>query len=241
MDATKLLRRWITATALGCVVLGGSAAAEAQWLTATSSSTVQGALYEVTEDMYLLDASGMPTADVTAAVRRVADATLSGWAALGTPLCPSQILWIVPTATKCTINAKGMDDLDIKPDSPTLWKGGVQGTYTVVVQDDNPIDAAEFVIETGSFQGSMDLAARPLGTVTGIFKPCAPDASCTGAAFKGRFRLPFKIVDGRKVTPKRWEPAYYLKDDGVNVSYVQAGEYSLGYAAVKIELTFPTQ
>lgn len=222
---------WAAIAALAVVLVGGAVTAEAQ----------QGALYEVTENMYLLDGNGVPTGDVNAAVRRVADASLSGWAALGSPLCPSEILWIVPTATKCTINARGMDDLDIKPGSPMLWKGGVQGTYTVVVQDDNAVDAAEFVIETGSFQGAMDLAARPLGTVVGVFKPCAADATCVAAPFKGRFRLPFKIDSyGRKVTPRRWEPAYYLKDDGVNLSYVMPSEYSLGYATVKIELTFPT-
>src|SRR5688500_9968444 len=105
MGANTCLRSWATAAALAGAVFGGAAAADAQWLTtSTSTPAVQGALYEVTEDMYLLDASGAPTGDVSAAVRRVADATLSGWAALGTPLCPSAVLWIVPTATKCTIN-----------------------------------------------------------------------------------------------------------------------------------------
>lgn len=231
MDATKLLGRWITATALGCVVLGGAAAADAQ--------TVQGALYEVTENMYLLDATGTPVASLATAVSRVADASLSGWAALGTPLCPTEILWVVPTATKCTVNAKGMDNLSLVP-GPDQWKGGVEGTYTLVVQDDNAVDAAEFVIETGSFSGRMDLAARPLGSVVGEFKPCAATEGCTGAPFTGRFRLPFKIDSyGRKVPPRRWEPAYYLQDDGVRLTYVRPGEYSLGYATVKIELNFP--
>ena len=219
---------WMAVATLALVLVVGTVSAEAQ----------QGALYEVTENMYLLDASGNPVAGLVGAVSRIADASLSGWAALGTPLCPTDILWVVPTATKCTVNAKGVDNLSLVA-GPNQWKGGVEGTYTLVVQDDNAVDAAEFVIETGSFSGRMDLAARPLGSVVGEFKPCAAEASCTGNPFTGRFRLPFKIDSlGRKVPPRRWEPAYYLKDDG-RLMYVQPGEYSLGYATVKIELTFP--
>jgi hypothetical protein len=204
---------------------------------ATTADAQQGVLYEVTENMYLLDENGNPVGNPAVAVSRMADASLSGWAALGTPLCPNEVLWIVPNATRCTINAKGVDLLDIREGSPTRWKGSVSGTYTVVVQDDNAADAPEFVIESGSFEGQMDLSHRPLGDVSGTFKSCS---SCTGTAFSGRFRLPFKVaLDGSHVTPKRWEPAFYLLDDGATKVWVGLGEYSLGYATVKLELRFP--
>lgn len=220
---------WAAVAALAIVLVFGAMGAEAQ----------QGALYEVTENMYLLDASGRPVTSLAAAVSRAADASLSGWAALGTPLCPMDVLWVVPSAKKCTVNARGVDNISLLP-GPNQWKGGVEGTYTLVVQDDNAVDAPEFVIETGSFAGQMDLAARPLGSVVGQFKPCSAAESCTGAAFTGRFRLPFKVDSyGRKVQPRRWERAYYLKDDGVSLMWVQPGEYSLGFATVKIELNFP--
>ena len=57
---------------------------------AASSWTLAGAdavLYEVTEKMYLLDAAGNDVAPEQAVARK-ADASLVGWARLGTPLCP---------------------------------------------------------------------------------------------------------------------------------------------------------
>jgi hypothetical protein len=223
------LRTWIAVAGLTAVSFG-AVTAEAQ----------QGVLYEVSENMYLVNASGQPVTSPAAAVARFADASLSGWAALGTPLCPNEVLWIVPTAKWCTINAKGIDNISLLP-GPTQWKGSVSGTYTIVVQDDNGIDAPEFVIETGSFVGAMDLAARPLGSVEGTFKPCAADVECGGGtAFKGRFRLPFKVdQNGKRVNAKKWEAAFYLADDGVTLIPVRAGEFSLGFASVKLELSFP--
>jgi hypothetical protein len=205
----------------------------------STSMPIDGMLYEVTENMYLLDAAGNPVPSPAGAARRMADATLQGWAKVGTPPCPADILWIIPNATRCTITATGIDDLDIQPGSPNLWKGKVTGTYAIVVQDDNVVDAPEFVIQTGSFSGNMDLSSRPLGWVKGAFKPCAADGDCTGFPFTGRFRLPFKIDStGRWVTPKRWDPAFYLADDGATLQWVRPVEYSLGFATVKLELRF---
>ena len=45
-------------------------------------------LYEVTEDMYLKDAAGNFVSSVVPGGRRSAVAQLSGWAKVGTPLCP---------------------------------------------------------------------------------------------------------------------------------------------------------
>ena len=64
-------------------------------------------LYEVTEDMYLLDQYGVPTVSLANAARRSAVAQLSGTAQIGTPLCPWEVLVIAPGAKNCTVNATG--------------------------------------------------------------------------------------------------------------------------------------
>src|SRR3990170_8661600 len=94
-------------------------------------------LYEVTEDMYLKDDAGnIVNADPSKATRRTAVAQLSGWAALGTPLCPYDVLVVLPKAKLCAVNATGADDLSL-----VTGKGTLGGTFTVVVQGDNATDA----------------------------------------------------------------------------------------------------
>jgi len=131
-------------------------------------------LYEVTEDMYLKDAAGNFVASVVPGGRRTAVAQLSGWAKLGTPLCPSWVRLLVPTAKRCAVNATGADDLSL-----ATGKGTVGGTFAVVVQGDNKVDAPEFVIMTGTFSGDADLSLSlagiaPLGS--------APSTSTATAA-----------------------------------------------------------
>ena len=46
-------------------------------------------LYEVTENMYLVDDAGKSVAPEQAVARK-ADAALAGWAPVGTPLCPAR-------------------------------------------------------------------------------------------------------------------------------------------------------
>ena len=95
----------------------------------------------------------------------MAVARLSGWAKLGTPLCPSWVVYINPNAKQCTVNASGADDLSL-----STGKGTLSGTFAVVVQGDNTVDAAEFVIMTGTFTGDADLSlafsGKPLGYIT---------------------------------------------------------------------------
>src|SRR6266852_7546264 len=57
---------------------------------AANESDADAVLYEVTEDMYLKDAAGNAVTSVVAGGRRTAVAQLSGWAKIGTPLCPSR-------------------------------------------------------------------------------------------------------------------------------------------------------
>src|SRR6266571_4569399 len=123
-------------------------------------------LYEVTEDMYLKDAAGNFVAQPVEGGRRTAIAQLSGWAKLGSPLCPAWVVMVAPTTRKCAVNAKGADDLSL-----ATGKGTVAGTFAVVVQGDNLVDAAEFVIMTGAFSGDANLSLAfkgwaPLGSIT---------------------------------------------------------------------------
>lgn len=194
-------------------------------------------LYEVTEDMYLKDASGNFVSGVATAARRSAVAQLSGWAKIGTPLCPAYVRLIVPKAKRCTVNATGADDLSLATGTGTLG-----GTYAVVVQGDNNVDAPEFVIMTGTFSGKADLSLSlsgqaPLGVITdgvgtidgyseAIFK------------FTGTFRLPFALDEvGQRRQPRRESDAYYLNDHGRAVE-VKNEERSLGMPTVRLEIDF---
>ena len=161
----------------------------------------------------------------------MADASLYGWAKIGNLLCPATVLITNPRAETCSVTADGVDNLSL-----VTGKGGVSGTYAVVVQDDNAIDAPEYVAMNGTFRGDMDLSMRPLGKVVGTFSPAG---SPVGVKFCGTFRLPFSIGRaGKRELPKRNADAYYLADDGKSLIPVQKSELSLGMATVRLELNF---
>jgi hypothetical protein len=199
-------------------------------------------LYEVTEDMYLSvrDANDKVVgyvSEVTKATHRQAVAQLSGYAKFGTPLCPA---W-VKSITKdkyCTVNAKGADNLSLR-----TGKGTLSGSYAVVVQGDNKVDAPEFVVLTGTFTGDADLSLAmssqaPLGFIT---NGVATVDGYDGAAFKftGTFRLPFDLDDsGRRGRSKRDSDAsYYLSDSGSLIK-IKNSERSLGVPTVRLEIEF---
>ncbi len=194
-------------------------------------------LYEVTEDMYLKDAAGNFVSSVVPGGRRSAVAQLSGWAKVGTPLCPWSVLSIIPGAKKCTLNATGADDLSL-----ATGKGTLAGTYAVVVQGDNDVDAPEFVIMTGTFTGNADLSLSmsrqaPLGFITGGVATIdgRPDASFK---FTGTFRLPFSVDDGGGQHRARRElDAYYMDDKG-HLKKIKDHERSLGVPTVRLEIEF---
>src|SRR5262249_19077837 len=190
---------------------------------------VEAVLYEVTEKMYLLDAEGNVVPPNLAVVRK-ADASLFGWSRVGNPLCPSAQLITDLSLKACSVTADGVDNI-------SLWtgKGGVDGTFAVVVQDDNASDAPEYVIMNGSFTGQMDLSIRPLGTVVGTF---TASGGADAVNFCGTFRLPFEMQDGRRANPRRGKPHYYLADDGTTLIPVQAAEKSIGMPTVRLELRF---
>src|SRR5438445_10359057 len=75
-------------------------------------------LYEVTEDRSLIDKDGKPTGNLADAVARAAVAQLSGYAKLGTPLCPWEVLVVAPGAKSCMVNASGG-----QPEPPAARRG----------------------------------------------------------------------------------------------------------------------
>jgi len=207
------------------------------WLDlATLSADV--VLYEVTEDMHLMDAAGNFVMYPVADGRRSAKAQLSGWAKLGSPLCPAWVVMVAPTTKKCAVNAKGKDDLSL-----ATGMGTVSGEFSVVVQGDNLVDAAEFVIMTGKFSGDANLSPAfkglaPLGSITkGVATIDTIDGSGLTFNFTGTFRLPVKLK-----TLSTWPDllqldAYYVSDLGVPV-WVKANERSLGVPTVRLEIKF---
>lgn len=166
-------------------------------------------LYELTENMKF---SGGKV------LHRKATSELMGTAKAGTPLCPLPV--------DCTINATGSDNISV-----ATGLGDFRGTFTVVVQGDNPVDSPEYVVAKGRFKGKMDfspaiLYGAPYGTVVGKMEL---DGVPGHVPFTGTFRLPFVLGAGY--------PPMYLGDDG-SVSVVGAKEHSLGYPTVKFEIKF---
>ena len=202
-------------------------------------------LYEVTEDMYLLDHNGVPVSALANAHRRSAVAQLSGFAKLGTPLCPWEVLILTPGAKNCTVNASGADDLSLAD-----GKGTLDGTFAVVVKASDTADAAEFVVMTGAFAGAADLSlpfagVAPVGFLTdgkGCFdvgrRQCKPEKD-TAFTFTGTFRLPFAVnARGRRIPPRANRSAYYLADDFGTLLTVEPNERSLGFPTVRLEIKF---
>lgn len=190
----------------------------------------EAVLYEVTEKMYLLDDQGNVVPPNLATFRK-ADASLFGWSRVGNPLCPSSQLITNLGLNACSVTADGIDNI-------SLWtgKGSVDGTFAVVVQDDNAADAPEYVVMNGGFGGQMDLSIRPLGKIVGTFTAGGGSAP---VPFCGTFRLPFEMQqDGKRGNPRRGNPHYYLGDDGATLIPVQAAEKSIGMPTVRLELRF---
>src|SRR5436309_6649605 len=190
-------RRAAVALALVCVLgLGVVPANAAEQLPNVKSA--DAVLYEVSENMYLLDAAGNVVGPESA-VRRKADASLYGWARVGNPLCPADVLVTNPHARTCSVTAAGVDDVAL-----STFSGGVDGSFAVVLQDDDKADSPEFVIMNGVFTGAMDLSSRPLGKISGTF---VATGSTQPTPFCGIFRLPFSVTKGKRGLAARHAPA----------------------------------
>ena len=197
-------------------------------------------LYEVTEDMYLLDKDGKPTGNLANAVARAAVAQLSGYAKLGTPLCPWEVLVVAAGAKGCVVNASGGDNLSLLP--PDAGKGSIGGSFAVVVQGDNKGDAPEFVVMTGLFGGRADLSLPFAGKAPiGFIQDGQGVVDQTGQTFtfSGMFRLPFGLdKGGNRVKPRQYQHAFYLADDHQTTVAVESSERSLGWPTVRLEIKF---
>ena len=225
----KRIVAWSLA-ALSCAWVAGPAYAAPRKNIVVDVPNAEAVLYEVTENMYLIDDNGNVVLPQSA-TRRQADASLFGWSRVGNLLCPSVLLVTNPRAETCSVTADGIDNLSL-----LTGKGAVTGTFAVVVQDDNAVDAPEFVVMNGNFRGDMDLSIRPLGKVVGTFTPAG---GTQPVKFCGTFRLPFSVGRaGKREQPRRNAAAFYLADDGKSLTPVHKAELSLGMPTVRLELNF---
>ncbi len=240
--------RWKHATVAAVMLMGGAFAMP------VNATAADGTLYELTENMGLNDLQH-PTV-------RTAMAALQGTAKVGSALCPQALvqllqgLGLLTSPQPCTVTAIGTDEISLATGAGTLT-----GTFAVVINLDNPVDAAEFVVMEGTFAGNMQLLfnmtttppsalpliAMPLGTLTPTSILGVPLAYVAGLGlspaqfppthFGGVFRLPFVMNNGKKEKPRRNADAFYLNDDGRTVK-VQKDELSLGWPTVRVEITF---
>lgn len=215
------------------------------------AAAVDAKVYEVTENM-VLD-------DLAAPTLRTATAALQGTAKVGTPLCPQALiqlligLGLVSGPGSCMVTAIGEDEIVLATGAGTLT-----GAFAVVVNADNPVDAGELVVMTGTFAGGMQLLSGPTGplplivitgatlTPTDVLGVPIPFVGALGldpatfapSSFGGVFRLPFALdKSGKKGKPRRGRDAFYLGDNGKPFP-VKKDELSLGLPTVRVEITF---
>jgi len=177
--------KWIFAN-LALLVLGSGPA--------FAQDAVAGAqFYELTENAkFTFGRSQMP-------FREAAVSQMLGFAAVGTPLCPTAAFTTpvpgVPPlpanpAAVCVLNVTASDQIDLRTGA-----GTINGKFTVVTADLFPaVDAPETIVIRGNFSGQIDFSPvlqsppLPYGTVTGHF---TSNAEGGHTPFFGVFLLPF--------------------------------------------------
>ncbi len=200
-------------------------------------------LYEVSERVTFDEAQGV--------VMRNATSPLQGFAALGTPLCPSQLLISAPRIRSCTVIATGTDSV-----STQNGVGPVSGTFDVVINapGNSSVHVPDLPVISGTFSGTVDLSLAvlhhvPLGSIDGVFTITQTADPRTGALsglpqpvvlpFRGTFRMPFTVgTRGRFERGDREHEAFYLDDDFRTLIRVRAFERSTGFPDVRLEVTF---
>ena len=203
-------------------------------------------LYEVSERVTF-----DPDPSAIGVIRRNATSPLQGFAALGTPLCPSQLLVSAPRIESCTVIATGTDSV-----STVTGTGPVSGTFDVVVNapGNSSVHVPDLPVISGTFTGNVDLSLAvlervPVGSIAGTFTIARVADPATGTLmdlpqpvvlpFKGIFRMPFKLgAHGRFERSQRGQAASYLHDDLRNVMPVRAFERSTGFPNVRLEVSF---
>jgi hypothetical protein len=184
-------------------------------------------LYELTENVKVVKDGEV--------YGRHAFSALMGWAKVGTPICPYELMFKNPRHFRCTVTAVGYDKVSL-----VTGTGPIEGTWATVIQFDNNVDGPEATVLTGTFKGDIDLTpalsnVAPLGYVSnGTF---TIDGSDVQYSFSGKFRLPFAIENGRRGRIHDERDAYYLADDGKPFR-VKNKERALGWPLVRFEVDF---
>jgi|SRR5262249_27657024 len=200
-------------------------------------------LYEISERVTFDQVQGV--------ILRNATSPLQGFAALGTPLCPSALLISVPRIKSCTVIAVGTDNV-----STLTGTGPVNGTFDVVINapGNSSVHVPDLPVISGTFSGTVDLGLAvlhhiPLGSIAGDFAITHTADPVTGMLvplpepvvlpFTGTFRMPFKLgTQGRFERTARDHAAFYLSDNLRTHIPVRPFEHSTGFPDVRLEVSF---
>ena len=237
-------RRWMGAVlAVSLLVLPAASYADDS---ADSLGGTGVTLYEISERVTF-----DPDPSSPGLVRRNATSPLQGFAELGTPLCPSELLISVPRIKSCTIIATGTDSV-----STVTGTGPVSGTFDVVINapGNSSVHVPDLPVISGTFSGDVDLSLAvlhrvPLGGIRGTFTITQMADRSTGMLgplpqrvvlpFRGTFRMPFAVdARGRAARSERTSAAFYLADDLRTLILVRPTERSIGFPTVRLEVSF---
>lgn len=226
----------------GKVLLTGLVLVAMTIVPALPARAQNGVLYELTESQKIMNRK---------VTKRTDSSALAGWVKPGTPICPADVAQKLGLTRGCYVNVKAINRLNL-----TSGVGPVSGTFDVLVQDHNAVDAPEIVALSGTLDGQMDLSqavqnVAPIGTVSGTWDARAArggpmeSVGRVRGTFTGVFRLPLIVpspagcvtADGDTSTCDQdsLDPVYQGASGGF--VKVKATEYALGIPAVKLELT----
>jgi hypothetical protein len=223
------------------VLAGVSRAADRDSLGATGVT-----LYEISERVTF-----DPDPSSAGGIRRNATSPLQGFAEVGTPLCPSELLISVPRIQSCTVIATGTDTV-----STVTGLGPVSGTFDIVINapGNSSVHVPDLPAISGTYSGNVDLSLAvlhrvPLGTIAGSFTITQMADPTTGMLgplpqpavlpFRGTFRMPFAVdTRGRAARSERKSAAFYLADDLRTLILVRPTERSTGFPTVRLEVSF---
>ena len=160
-------------------------------------------LYEISERVTF-----DPDPSSAGVIRRNATSPLQGFAEVGTPLCPAELLVSVLRIQSCT----GTDSA-----STVTGLGPVSGTFDVVI----------------NAPGNSSRMADP---TTGMLGPIPqPVVLPFNGTFRMPFAID---THARHVRSDRKHAAFYLADDLRTLMLVRPTELSVGFPTVRLEVTF---
>jgi len=213
-------------------------------LPAASDAGAGVTLYEISERVTFSPSK----LEDSVVIFRNATSPLLGFADLGTPLCPSELLITAPRTQRCTVIARGWSEL-----STVDGTGPVHGRFDVVIAapGNSSAHVPNMPVISGTFDGSIDLSLAvlsqvPLGSIAGNFAITQmADSSGTLVPvpsvllpFTGTFRLPFRIDQAGMVRSDDEDEAFYLADDYMTLIEVRDKERSVGFPTVRLEVSF---